>query len=91
MYRRVSRSSSRRDMRVGSQATPPLPPPNGTWATAHFHVIQAARAVTSSRVTAGWNRMPPLAGPRAMLYCTRYPVKTSVSPLSISTGQETTI
>ena len=27
---------------------PPLPPPNGMWATAHFQVIQAASAVTSS-------------------------------------------
>src|SRR5262247_2241964 len=26
-----------------------------------------------------------------MLYCTRYPVKTSISPLSISTGQDTMI
>ena len=27
---------------------PPLPPPNGMCATAHFHVIHAASAVTSS-------------------------------------------
>jgi hypothetical protein len=53
MYRRVSASSSRRDMRVGSQMTPPLPPPNGTCATAHFQVIHAASAVTSSSVTSG--------------------------------------
>ncbi len=50
---------------------PPLPPPNGMWATAHFHVIQAASAVTSSSDTSGWYLMPPLAGPSAMLYCTR--------------------
>ena len=53
MYRRVSASSSRLDMRVGSQTTPPLPPPNGSCATAHFHVIHAASAVTSSRLTPG--------------------------------------
>jgi len=35
-------------MLVGSQITPPLPPPNGNWATAHFQVIHAASAVTSS-------------------------------------------
>ena len=33
--------------------TPPLPPPNGTSATAHFQVIQAASALTSSSVTSG--------------------------------------
>jgi hypothetical protein len=30
-----------RDILVGSQMTPPLPPPNGMCATAHFHVIHA--------------------------------------------------
>ena len=55
----------------GSQVTPPLPPPKGRSTTAHFHVIQKARAVTSSSVTPGWKRMPPLEGPRAKLYCTR--------------------
>ena len=53
MYRRVSASSSRFDMRVGSQMMPPLPPPKGMWATAHFHVIHAASAVTSSSETSG--------------------------------------
>ncbi len=53
-YRRVRASSSRADNRVGSHMTPPLLPPNGSCATAHFHVIHAARAVTSSSVTAGW-------------------------------------
>src|SRR5262249_32493657 len=52
-YRRVSASISRFDIFDGSQVTPPLPPPNGMCATAHFQVIQAASAVTSSRVTAG--------------------------------------
>jgi hypothetical protein len=33
--------------------TPPLPPPNGMCATAHFHVIHAASAVTSSSDTSG--------------------------------------
>jgi CBS domain-containing protein len=32
--------------------------------TAHFHVIHAARAFTSSSVTCMSNRMPPFAGPR---------------------------
>ena len=40
-------------IRVGSQTTPPLPPPNGMCATAHFQVIHAASAVTSSSVTFG--------------------------------------
>ena len=44
---------SRRDSFDGSQITPPLPPPNGMCATAHFHVIHAASAVTSSSDTSG--------------------------------------
>jgi hypothetical protein len=59
-------------------------------ATAHFQVIHAASAVTSSSVTPGWYRMPLFAGPSAVLYCTRYAVKTTISPLSICTGHGTT-
>ena len=59
--------------------------------TAHFHVIHAASAFTSSSVTFLSNRIPPFPGPRDVLYSTRYPVNTSTSPLSISTGIETMI
>ena len=38
---------------AGSQMTPPFAPPNGMLTTAHFHVIQVARARTSSSVTSG--------------------------------------
>src|SRR5438445_6216623 len=55
--------------------------------TAHFHVIQQARARTSSRDTFQWYRMPPLKGPIASLYWTRYPVKTRTLPSSILTGK----
>ena len=51
--------------------TPPLAPPNGMFTTAHFHVIHAASAFTSSRLTFMSNRMPPLAGPRDELWMTR--------------------
>ena len=37
------------------------------------------------------NRMPPLAGPRDVLYSTRWPMNTSTSPLSIITGTDTVI
>ncbi len=37
------------------------------------------------------NRMPPLAGPRDVLYSTRCPVYTSTSPLSSNTGMEMVI
>ena len=63
-----------------------MAPPNGRFTTAHFQVIQAASAVTSSRFTAMSKRMPPLAGPRDVLYSTRWPVNTFTSPLSIITG-----
>ena len=53
MYRWVRASISRRDILDGSQVTSPLPPPKGMRATAHFHVIQATSAVTSSSVTPG--------------------------------------
>src|SRR5439155_8956600 len=33
--------------------------------------------------------MPPFPGPREMLCCTRYPVKTFTWPLSILVGRET--
>src|SRR5437867_6570534 len=89
VYRRVIRSSSPWDMDLGSQITPPLAPPKGMLTVAHFQVIQEARAFTSSSVTSGWYRMPPLPGPRAMLCWTRYPSKTFRLPLSILVGMET--
>jgi len=67
VYRRVTRSSSVLDMLPGSQTTPPLEPPKGMLTTAHFQVIHAASAFTSSRVTLRSNRIPPLAGPREVL------------------------
>src|SRR5262245_5101047 len=57
---------------------------------AHFQVIQEASAFTSSSVTLGWYRIPPLAGPRARLCCTRYPSNTLIEPSSILVGMETT-
>ncbi len=67
VYRRVTRSSSAIDIVVGSQTTPPLDPPNGILTTAHFHVIHAASALTSSSVTLRSKRIPPLAGPLEVL------------------------
>jgi hypothetical protein len=69
--RRVMRSSSPTESVGGSHTTPPLAPPNGMFTTAHFHVIHAASAFTSSSVTRKSNRMPPLPGPRAVLCTTR--------------------
>src|SRR5579885_1767122 len=88
-YRRVMRSNSLFDMRFGSQMTPPFAPPKGKFTTAVFHVIQAASAFTSSRVTLAWKRMPPFPGPRERLCCTRKPVSTRTWPLSIFVGNET--
>ncbi len=86
VYRRVSRSCSPRDILFGSQMTPPFAPPNGISTTAHFQVIHAASARTSSRLTSGAKRIPPLPGPRTVECSTRYPVNTSSLPLSIPTG-----
>ncbi len=69
--RRLSRSSSRWLSSRGSTTTPPLAPPYGMFMSAHFHVIHMESALTSSRLVSGWNRIPPLAGPRVVLCCTR--------------------
>ncbi len=69
MYRRVSFLMSFLLSLLGLHTTPPFAPPNGTSTTAVFHVIQHASARTSSAVTSGWYRIPPLPGPRILL-CT---------------------
>jgi hypothetical protein len=38
---------------------------------AHLIVIHKASACTSSNVTSGWKRMPPLVGPSTELYLHR--------------------
>src|SRR4029453_6612443 len=76
MKARDRRSSSASDSSLGSNWTPPLPPPKGMFISAVFHVIKAEKHRISSRLTFGWNRSPPLKGPRALLYWTRYPLKT---------------
>src|SRR3546814_2477080 len=73
----------------GSQRTPPFAPPKGMPNTAVLRVICAARAVTSSASTSWWKRIPPLPGPRTVLWCTRQPVKTSREPSSMRTGTDT--
>ncbi len=70
----------------GSQMTPPLPPPSGMSATAHFQVIHIASARTVSAVSCGWKRMPPLQGPRESLCWIRKPWKTFIWPSSMRTG-----
>src|SRR5512136_101085 len=50
---RLKRSSSPVDNSLGLQITPPFAPPRGRRYSAHFHVIRAARARTSSAVMSG--------------------------------------
>ena len=52
--RRVMRWSSSRETLRGSNFTPPFPPPYGRFMSAHFHVIIAASAFTSSSDTCSW-------------------------------------
>ena len=73
IYPRHSFSCSFRLNVAGLMGIPPLPPPNGIFATAHFQVIHIANARTVSTVSEGWNRSPPFVGPRASLCCTRKP------------------
>ncbi len=83
MNRSVMLSSSSLLYSRGSMRSPPFAPPNGTSAIAVFHVISAASALNRSRLTALWNRSPPLYGPRAWLCCTRYPLSRTKPPGSI--------
>ena len=87
--RLVMCSFSRFDSERGSHTTPPLAPPNGTSTRAHFQVIHVASAATSDSPASGWNRIPPLPGPRTCECSTRYPGKMWTNPSSISTGSDT--
>ena len=64
---------------------PLLPPPNGTPISAHFQVISIAKPVTSSSETVGVMRIPPLAGPSAVLCRTTKARKPCIFP-SLSCG-----
>src|SRR5437879_13813042 len=55
--RRVSRSSSSFESRLGSTVTPPFAPPNGMSMSAVFHVMMAARPSTSSWSASRWQRI----------------------------------
>src|SRR5439155_11633512 len=83
------RCSSPSERSRGSTTTPPFAPPNGMPTTAHFHVIHLANALTSSMETFGWYRIPPLDGPREVLWWTRYPLNTRTVPSSIRVGTAT--
>ena len=61
---RAHRAADRRSRRPWRRRTGRRPGP-------HFQVIHMASARTSSRSVRGWNRRPPLAGPRATLCWTR--------------------
>ena len=67
----VKFSSSVSESSFGLQIMPPFPPPSGRSTVAVFIVIHVASALTSSRSTCGWYRIPPLYGPRSELCWTR--------------------
>ena len=57
---------------LGFTKTPPLPPPSGISTTAHFHVIQEERAITSRSMyftppSGSKYLIPPLYGPLSLL------------------------
>src|SRR5258708_20591249 len=82
------RSSSLLDIRLGSQMTPPLAPPKGTLTTAVFQVIHAARALTSSSVTAGGYSIPPFPRPPPAFCLPPGPAQTFPLPLPHLLGRE---
>ena len=57
----------------GSAIIPPLAPPNGRPAAAHFDVIVLASLKTSNGVTLGANRKPPFHGLFKVLSITKTP------------------
>jgi hypothetical protein len=58
---------------VGSATMPALPPPWRSPAAAFFRVIARASRATSSTVTSGAMRTPPIAGPAAVSSMTTMP------------------
>ena len=71
-YPRASLSSSPSLSVFGLTMIPHFPHPIGRSTTAHLNVIHIDSALTSSRFTSWWKRIPPLKGPRASLCCDRY-------------------
>ena len=67
LYSLIIKASFRSSRFLGLAMIPPFAPQYGIPAMAHFHVIQMARALTSSSDTSGCSLNPPLAGPRAVL------------------------
>ena len=59
------------DSEAGSTVMPPLAPPYGNPASAHFQLIHTASAATSPISTLLENRVPPLVGPSERWCCTR--------------------
>ena len=74
LYSLIMDASFRSSRLLGFAIIPPFEPPYGIPAIAHFHVIQIASALTSANDTSGCSLNPPLAGPRAELWCTRYAI-----------------
>src|SRR3989344_5805003 len=61
------------DIFFGSATIPAFAPPNGKSASAFLYVIARARRETSSAVTVGVMRMPPLPRPLLVLSMTKKP------------------
>lgn len=89
MYLCYSLFSSASERFSGSTFTPPLAPPNGMSATAHFRVIHVLKAFTFSSFTVGENLIPPLAGLLRFECWLLNPLKIFVPPESISTEKFT--
>jgi hypothetical protein len=54
---------------LGSKSQPPFPPPIISPVRAFLNVCSKPRNLRMERLTVGWNRRPPLYGPRAELNC----------------------
>ncbi len=76
------RMTSSSERPFGSKSEPPLPPPIGMPVSAFLKTCSKPRNLTMPSVVDGWNRSPPLYGPRALLNSTRKPRLICTSPRS---------
>ncbi len=70
----------------GSKSEPPLAPPIGIPVRAFLNTCSKPRNLMVPRYTDGWNRSPPLYGPRTEEYSTRNPRLMRTRPASSTHG-----
>src|SRR5680860_1835097 len=72
---------------LGLKSDPPLPPPKGSPVRAFLNTCSKARNFRMPRFTDGWNRRPPLYGPRELfISCLLYTSDAADDLLCVDLG-----